>query len=960
MYKELDVPAYKVSNYINTIQRAKDLDISQNDYERYISALSSNLRGYLCGTETLEEEVAKAKVRLNTMHLEPQTKSTRESLKEEKKKLVDFIDAYEEYEKYSSFLEAWQGYEKLKADKKMLDYADMIKMVIDYCRTWGDDELADLYDYVIVDEFQDTNRQQFKLLKILASKSGSITAVGDENQAIYAFRGAYPENIGEFKKEFNATVKDLTENYRSTNTILRTAHRLIVNNYNDPDETKLLKSALGSEGDKVQLIGTVNPNEQARRIIEEIERLVKEGVEYNAIAVLFRSHASAMKLQSAFESRNIPFQLISNNGFLRRPEVRTALAYLFVIANLEDPRYGADQMWWRLLHYKYGLTMWDSHILGKAAKHDSVQNVLLGKLPEGLSQDAKVKINSLLAKIEELRQKKNKSLPNLLLDVYETSGLSREFSYEPTRNNRISLLNLKYLHDLVTEFEDFYGTDLAGFIEYMRMLDELGEELDAPRLNEAQGVVLRTCHGAKGLEYDHVFIADLAEDKFPIMSGGRAPLLPDELNDRLKDIFEAEWTSDKEQEEALKARKRELRLKEERRLAYVAYTRAKKELYLSYAESYGEKERKPSMFIAESCYDQGNIHDDIQYTRDDELKVSEMAKESPLEKKKNELKKLILSTMDTEPHLALYNLLLYEDLSGKAMLANTPEATRAAEEAAAIMKNLGDGRPTGLTFNPDEVILSHSSLKTYRECPKKFELARLLRMPSRYDDEEGDGALGFGTFVHEVLELAAKNKVKSRREVDDIATQLLKEPGYKEINVKRARVIFDIFWERNKNKLGNVIMMEQPFSFELNGFKFAGKIDRVDKLDGNGEVEIIDYKTGREPSKEDRESQLLLYKLAFENDPTLRTMGYKPMNLTLELLEEEKPRIFQIDGDGFMVCINGRCTKANVAEVEHGLLEIAACIKHDYENGFEMKEDCGGTNVPGSSCEYRMYCPRWG
>ncbi len=103
-----------------------------------------------------------------------------------------------------------------------------------------------------------------------------------------------------------------------------------------------------------------------------------------------------------------------------------------------------------------------------------------------------------------------------------------------------------------------------------------------------------------------------------------------------------------------------------------------------------------------------------------------------------------------------------------------------------------------------------------------------------------------------------------------------------------------------------------------------------------------------------------MYKLAFEHDPTLKATGLKPANLTLELLEEEKPRTFQVDGDGFMVCINGRCTKANVAEVKRDLLEIVAKIKHDYENGFGVKEDCGGTTgVPGSGCEYRMYCPKY-
>jgi len=106
---------------------------------------------------------------------------------------------------------------------------------------------------------------------------------------------------------------------------------------------------------------------------------------------------------------------------------------------------------------------------------------------------------------------------------------------------------------------------------------------------------------------------------------------------------------------------------------------------------------------------------------------------------------------------------------------------------------------------------------------------------------------------------------------------------------------------------------------------------------------------------------LLLYKLAFEHDPALKAMGYKPMNLTLELLEAEKPRVFQVGNDGVMVCVNGKCAKANVAEVEAGLLELAECIKHDYENGFCVKEDCGGTTSgAGSSCEYRMYCPKWG
>ena len=122
---------------------------------------------------------------------------------------------------------------------------------------------------------------------------------------------------------------------------------------------------------------------------------------------------------------------------------------------------------------------------------------------------------------------------------------------------------------------------------------------------------------------------------------------------------------------------------------------------------------------------------------------------------------------------------------------------------------------------------------------------------------------------------------------------------------------------------------------------------------------IIDYKTGGEPSKEDRESQLLMYKLAFENDPALKAMGLKPKNLTLELLEQEKTRIFEIGEDGLMVCTNGRCKEANIADVEAEILQLAKNIERDYENGFEPIEECGN-KVAGGRCEYWMYCPRWG
>ena len=271
----------------------------------------------------------------------------------------------------------------------------------------------------------------------------------------------------------------------------------------------------------------------------------------------------------------------------------------------------------------------------------------------------------------------------------------------------------------------------------------------------------------------------------------------------------------------------------------MAFTRARKCLNLCYAQTYGENDRNPSQFIAESCYVNGSVHGDIDYIEDHEQKVGDMVRDSEIERKRNEVKKLLISTLDSEPGLALYNLCLYEDLSGHKVIADLPEAKRAEEESLVILSNIKDGIPRGMKFNPEDIAFSHSSLKVYRECPKKFELASLLRMPSRRqdDEEEGSGALGFGTFVHEVLELAVENKVASLQAIDAIADELLKDPRYLAVREQkdRAKVIFNVFWMRNKDRIKNAVMIEQPFSFTLDKYHFTGKIDRVDRLNGDGE-----------------------------------------------------------------------------------------------------------------------------
>ncbi len=945
--KEAGVPAPLAGHYVSSIQRAKDMSLTWADYEGYLGQIEARMKAVFPDGD-LETSAATAVVRLRTAQLKDKAG------KEEKKKLVTFTDLFKEYKSYLKFLQAWKHYEQIKAEKLLLDYADMVRMTIDYADRRGNEALSGKFDYVIVDEFQDTNRQQYDLLKILAEQCKNITVVGDVDQSIYAFRGAYPENIETFKEEYQPACFDLTDNYRSTDRILRTAYRLIRTNHENPAGAKQLQAHDHREGSKVVMLKTKNQNEQARHIVEEIERLRSEGEAPEDIAILFRSYSSLPPIEAALKQRDIPYQISGTTGFLKRPEIRTALAYLYVVANLEMPRHGADQLWYKLLRYRYGVSARDVHLLSRAARKDSIQGVLTGNLPAGLSEDARTRITHLIEKVDELRASAIKSLPDLLLDVYEISGLPREFTHNNDKESKVALLNLKALHDIVSGFQEMYGTDLQGFIEYVEMLDEIGDEIEMPTQDTLDGVVLKTCHSAKGLEYRHVFIIDLAKDKFPLFKGGKEPLVPDELNDRYADVFRL---PEAEIEEALKARKRDLKLKEERRLAYVAFTRAREQLNLCFPASCGESERQPSQFLAEACYVDDQAHPDIQSVEDTKETAGASTQDSDLDRRKNEVKRQIIAALDAEPGLALYNLLLYQQLCRRPISIGGPEAAMAEKEATAILAEIDDGIPSGMRFDPGEVRLSYSGLKSYEECPKKYELQYLLNMPSRVKDSEGDNPLSFGNFIHRTLELGVKRKISAREDLDAIADEVSRLPDYACVDRAKAAVIFDVFWTRNKDTIGRARGIEEFFSFEMDGFRFTGKIDRLDAINTDGEAEIIDYKTGKEPATEDRERQITMYMLALQRDPVLREKGLVPRRATLELLEEEKPRTFELGEDGSMT--SSRCKPIEIEKVRQWFVETAQKIAYDYEHGFEVIEDCGQVGYTGN-CPYKMYCPRWG
>jgi len=253
-----------------------------------------------------------------------------------------------------------------------------------------------------------------------------------------------------------------------------------------------------------------------------------------------------------------------------------------------------------------------------------------------------------------------------------------------------------------------------------------------------------------------------------------------------------------------------------------------------------------------------------------------------------------------------------------------------------------------LRFNPEVFSFSFSALKVYENCPKQYELKEILRMPSR-KIEDFKRALAKGNFVHEVLEIAVKEKVAEKQALYQIAESLHKKPEWMYVNLESILPLFEVFWLRNKDRILNNLMVEKWFAVPIEGFVFKEKIDRVDLLDpSTKEIEIIDYKTGKsEVTPEERSKQLMLYAKGFEH----MHPEYRVKRLTLDMLEQEKPVSFELDGNGEYVSIESRAKPLDRGSI-NAMVETTRNISHDYEYGFKETDDpeiC-------KDCGFRLYC----
>jgi DNA helicase-2/ATP-dependent DNA helicase PcrA len=475
----------------------------------------------------------------------------------------------EEYsQRVGSFYEqtvaaVYERYQKRLHASNAMDFDDLIMVTVEILERFPEarERWQKAFRYVLVDEYQDTNHAQYRLLQLLAGKPGNVFAVGDPDQSIYAFRGADIRNILEFERDFGgAQVIALEQNYRSTNAILRTANAVIA--HNRERKPKTLFSELG-EGEPVRVVEVEDEHAEARYVAAEIAGLGEEGVAGSEIAVFYRTNAQSRVLEDVLVRQEIPYQVIGGPRFYERAEVKDAVAYLQVIDNPADgvslsrianrPRRGiGDASIARLQAYAdaQGIPLFEA--LGRA------EEAGVGAAPLKAVQRFHTLVQSLMAGAQEL------SVPDLLETVLERSGYLEALEAERTIEAQGRRENLLELVGVAREYRETAAEPtLSEFLQQISLFsdqDEIAEERSL--------VTLMTLHNAKGLEFRAVFLVGMEEGVFP----------------HARSIEEQG-------------------VEEERRLAYVGLTRAQERLVLTHAAArslWGTRDyRSPSRFLEE-------------------------------------------------------------------------------------------------------------------------------------------------------------------------------------------------------------------------------------------------------------------------------------------------------------------------------------------------------------------------
>ena len=463
------------------------------------------------------------------------------------------------YKKYANtefdekVVQVYEIYERKLQLNNSVDFDDLLMLPIKLFSNRPDilKGYQEKYQYILIDEYQDTNSAQYLLVKQLSAKYKNVCVVGDESQSIYSFRGANYRNILNFEKDYqNCNTVYLEQNYRSTTNILNAANNVIRNNKERKDKNLWTENGVG---DKIIYHRSKSEAEEREYVVTEVMKLIDNGVKREDIAVLYRTNAQSRNIEEGFLKNNIPYKVVGSFYFYNRKEIKDLISYLKLIYNPYD-----DVSLTRVINVpKRGIG--DKTLSNLSEQANSLNLSMFEAINDGKCLEFKKIIEELI------KDKDNYTLTELVDVVLEKTGMKQELISENSVEAEIRLENLEEFKSITANFENSYGVvSLEEFLNEISLVADISEHK-----NEIDVVTLMTVHSAKGLEFDYVFLIGMEEGIFPHSNS---------FSDNSA-------------------------LEEERRLCYVAITRAKKKLWLVNAGRrmlFGEIScNPPSRFITE-------------------------------------------------------------------------------------------------------------------------------------------------------------------------------------------------------------------------------------------------------------------------------------------------------------------------------------------------------------------------
>ncbi len=757
---------------------------------------------------------------------------------EKEKKKIDEKNQEEvlEAKKWQELAKAFKKYDDLKTKESVMDYGDLIIKTLKLFRDRSNvlKKYRDQFKYILVDEFQDTNVAQYDLIKLLAPAKPypNLTAVCDDFQAIYKFRGAAISNILHFKDDYQETkVVILNKNYRSSQKILDAAHKLIKNNDPDTLESKLkidksLVSQINKLGEKIEFIYVARIEQEAEEVAKKIAELSKVYT-YKEFAILVRANNHADPFIRSLSFHGIPHQFLGPAKLFRQEEILDLIAYLKVLTNYED-----SVSFYRLLASDFiNVNGRDLATLGIAAKKE---NKSLFEICEHLdrlvaSDETKEKISKLVSLINKhFEDSKKLNAGQIIFNFLE------EFNFLPTLITPTNIEEERKAINITVFFEKLKGYEanhdaakVQAVVDWIDLLMDLGE---SPLSGDSDwfdndAVNILTVHGSKGLEFPVVFLVNLVSQRFPSMQRSEQIPIPEEL------IKETLPTGD-------------YHLQEERRLFYVGMTRAKQRLFLTAANYYGEgkRDKKISPFVYEAIGQrQMDLSKKESKTKDKKQDSDSFANYSPLQEVRPDIKKeatklkityLSYSQIETFKTCPLHYKLKY------------------------IVKV-----PTPQTASQSFGTSIHAAMKHFYDvvASSAYESVKLGEKPGE-------------KLIHNCLKENWLNKGFENK---------IHEAEF----FAKGKMYLSGYLEHGFDKNITPALMEEKFTLPLDEtLKIGGTIDRVDIL-SDGTIEVIDYKTGATiPTQKevDKNLQLSFYALASATIP-FKPFGKNPEDIKLSL-----------------------------------------------------------------------------